>query len=533
MTGDRADDTPADDRLQSLYAATQDLLTASTRSALCEVVVDVSRRVLGYTQPRVHLRPAVGRDRLEPTAYPDAVADRFDGEPPTYTPGDRAYEAFDRGESRRLRTPSTQSGDAAQRVVVPIADHGVLVAGAAANAPSTGAPVGLVESLAETAALALERLDREARLNGLHETTQELMDARDTAAVAATATNIAHEVLDLRLNAVCLRSSDGTRLVPVSVTSEARALFGTVPELDAGTVAWEAYESGELVCHDDVRQSPAVTDQSTPIRSELVVPLGDHGIFLAGSERVGRFDDTDETLARLFADTVEAALDRAQRETLARHREHELERQNERLDEFASVVSHDLRNPLNVAQGRTELLGDDCDSPHLSHIETAHDRMEVLIEDLLALARSGRSVGETEPIRLAPTVRAVWQTIDGGGSLAVGDDVGTVVADDSRLRQLFENLFRNAVDHAGDGVIVTVGRIKAPNREGFYVADDGPGIPPADRGQVFERGHTTADDGTGFGLAIVAEVASVHGWSVSVTDSVDGGARFEVVVAER
>jgi signal transduction histidine kinase len=93
------------------------------------------------------------------------------------------------------------------------------------------------------------------------------------------------------------------------------------------------------------------------------------------------------------------------------------------------------------------------------------------------------------------------------------------------LSQLLENLFRNAVEHGGDDVTVNVGSLPG----GFYVADDGPGIPAADRESVFEPGFTTNDDGTGFGLEIVEAVASAHGWDVRVTDAAEGegGARFE------
>ncbi|WP_435062216.1 sensor histidine kinase [Halobaculum sp. EA56] len=528
MTAEEAAGPGVDERLRSLYAATQELMTATTRQSLCRVVVDVSERVLGYPLTGVHLR-APGGEGLEPMAYPDPVRERFDGEPPTYTPGDRVYRVFRTGESLRLGA-AERPDDPHRGIVVPIPDHGVLIAGTETPGDTSEVTLDLVELLAENTAVALDRLQRESRLNALHETTRELMEARDDAAVAAAATNTAHEVLDLRLNAVYLRSSDDERLVPVSVTGEARELFGEVPSLGPGSVAWDVYESGEPACHDDVRRASNVANPETPVRSELVMPLGEHGVFLAGSTRPDRFDDADVALAKLFGDTVEAALDRAEREALMRRRERELARQNERLDDFASVVSHDLRNPLNVAQGRLELLADDCDSPHIDHMAEAHARMESLIDDLLTLARTGRSVGETEPVPLAPTVTSVWNTVDGGGALSVDDDVGVVEADASRLRELLENLVRNAVEHGGDDVRVAVDRLDGEERDGFYVADDGPGIPPERREEVFERGETTADDGTGFGLAIVSEIASAHGWRVRATESADGGARFEVVV---
>ena len=64
--------------------------------------------------------------------------------------------------------------------------------------------------------------------------------------------------------------------------------------------------------------------------------------------------------------------------------------------------------------------------------------------------------------------------------------------------------------------------------DGFYVADDGPGIPEADRGQVFDAGYSATDGGTGFGLNIVQRVADAHGWEIGVTESEAGGARFEI-----
>ncbi len=78
-------------------------------------------------------------------------------------------------------------------------------------------------------------------------------------------------------------------------------------------------------------------------------------------------------------------------------------------------------------------------------------------------------------------------------------------------------------------VTVTVGDLDT----GFYIADDGPGVAPDRRGTVFEAGTTTANNGTGLGLAIVTEIADGHGWSVDVTESKHGGARFEITNVDR
>jgi len=201
----------------------------------------------------------------------------------------------------------------------------------------------------------------------------------------------------------------------------------------------------------------------------------------------------------------------------------ELERQNERLERFASVVSHDLRNPLTVAKGRIDILRADEENEHLEATAAALDRMDTLIEDVLALARQGRAIDETEAVDLAALAEEAWSLVDTGDATLETTPV-TVDADPDRLQQLLENLFRNSVEHGGPEVTVTVGPL---DDGGFYVADDGPGVPPEERERVFEFGHSSESTGTGFGLAIVAEIAEAHGWDVALAESESGGARFE------
>ncbi|MFO8115439.1 MAG: HAMP domain-containing sensor histidine kinase [Halorubrum sp.] len=245
-------------------------------------------------------------------------------------------------------------------------------------------------------------------------------------------------------------------------------------------------------------------------------------------------------------------------------RRRRVERQRERLAEFASVVSHDLRNPLSVAAGNLELAKEfegEAGDERLERATDALDWMDDLISDLLALAREGRSVEAAARVDLRPVVEAAWRTVGSGAEaeLVIDDRLPTVECDRSRLRQALENLFRNAIEHGtsadcspGDvsGVSGTddgAGPAETASDEseadppaatslrifvgslpdGFYVADDGSGIDPDEREVVFQPGHTTAEDGTGFGLAIVERIAEAHGWSVSVTESRAGGARFE------
>ena len=254
-----------------------------------------------------------------------------------------------------------------------------------------------------------------------------------------------------------------------------------------------------------------------------------------------------------------------------KRREQALERKNERLEQFVSIVSHDLRNPLNVASSRLTLARDDCDSEHLEYVASAHDRIGTIIEDTLTLARQGDSVDEMGVVDLPTVARRWWESVQtADADLAIATEL-TIRADADRLHHVIENLYRNAVEHGstsrqppaddavehgstspgsqapqdavehdGESVTITVGTVGGGEGNedsegggdgdapaGFFVADDGAGF-PADRDDLFEPGVSTKLDGTGFGLAIVRDLAEAHGWDVTATESETGGARVEI-----
>jgi len=204
-----------------------------------------------------------------------------------------------------------------------------------------------------------------------------------------------------------------------------------------------------------------------------------------------------------------------------RARLRELRQKSQRLEQFAGFVSHDLRNPVNIAQGYLDRAIETGDEAALEEVEGALDRMEGLIEDLLVTVRNEDA--DEEWIEFRPFVERVWATSETENTelaLEVPDEA-MLVAVPGQLRQVLDNLFRNAEQHAGEGVTVTVGLTDA----GFYVEDDGEGIDAELRERVIEYGVT--DGGTGIGLAIVRDIAESHGWELRVSESEAGGARFE------
>lgn len=213
----------------------------------------------------------------------------------------------------------------------------------------------------------------------------------------------------------------------------------------------------------------------------------------------------------------------------------ELERENERLSELLDVLGHDLRNHLAVARGRLELARGDGDDEDLAAVARSHERMEELLEDLLAARDVGFAVGDTEPVTLSTCAESAWRNVEAGDAALVVESDLDLLADRNRLAQLLENLFRNCVEHGAPvdarDVTVTVGAVD--DREGFFVEDDGRGLPPSDRERLFDEGFSTAADGTGLGLAIVGDIVEGHGWTVTAADGDSGGARFEFAGVER
>ena len=209
-----------------------------------------------------------------------------------------------------------------------------------------------------------------------------------------------------------------------------------------------------------------------------------------------------------------------------------LGRRVERLEEFVRVVSHDLRTPLSVASANLEFAAERADLPELDRADRALDRIDALLEDVQSVASRGYTVEERTRVGLGTVARAAWAHVDTGDATLAVESTTHLLADETRLTQVFENLLENAVEHGStpsaspsSALAVRVGATE----DGFYVADDGSGLPENAFGSVFEAGVTTTSDGTGFGLPIVESIVLAHGWTIEAGESADGGARFDVL----
>ena len=523
--------------IQALHQTAREIWHSDSPEAVAETVVDAGRDILEMPINAVHLYDEAD-DALHPAAATDQAAE-FVGEIPTFQRGEGfAWEVFETGEPRHFDDVSAVPGrlnddtNARSELILPLTGHGVLHVGSPETDAFDETDVSLMQTLVAHATSALDQIERERRLTELQERTQRLMHTATKEATATAAVEAVHDILNSPSGGVHLVSEDGDALPPTAVIDSYREAFepptyhrdddDTIPSL-----VWEAFETGEVVTIDDMRDRGELAEQ-TPARSAIIHPLDEYGVFLVTANQSNAFDPSDETYVELVATSLTTALDRVQRETNLQERERALERQNERLEQFTDIVSHDLRNPLNVADGRLALAREECDSDHLDAIGRANERMDALITDLLTLAREGDTATEVGPVDVGTLAAECWRNVDTeDATLRTPADL-TIRADESHLRQLFENLTRNSVEHGAADVTVTVGDLP----DGFYVADDGPGIPEDERESVFDAGYSTSTDGTGFGLNIVEQAVDAHDWAVDVTESEAGGARFEITGVE-
>jgi len=331
---------------------------------------------------------------------------------------------------------------------------------------------------------------------------------------------------------------DFLRLAPVIVTRFFREMSDPVLLLDGDRVVAD-YNAAAAELLGEVRtQEPiseidneafsdtlerAVTDPVTGVEYTAAADSGPERTYdIEVTQVADQFDITQGYVVVLRDIT-----DRKQRER-------QLEEQNQRLEEFADVVSHDLRNPLSTAKGWLKVADDAIAGEDVAHddaregidrVEESHERMDELIEVLLTMARQGQTVDDPEPVTVESCATDAWAIAETGEMELRVDTDRTVEADPARLRQAFENLFRNANDHS-NATTITVG----DHANGFYVEDDGTGVDPEDREDLFEFGYTTDEAGTGIGLAVVKRIVEAHGWRIGVGESDDGGACFEISV---
>lgn len=271
----------------------------------------------------------------------------------------------------------------------------------------------------------------------------------------------------------------------------------------------------------DVRSAAAAqpipdTDTYTP-RSLLLVPIDSVGLLIATSATAGAFSEADRTWAEQLAAFIDGMVAVFERSDAS-------EEEITRLEQIARILSHDFAGPLTVARGALELAQETDDEQYFLQVRKAIDRIEDLVEGIERLARTEEHIGQVELIELRSAVEEVWPALQTNDSSIDVVDSRRILADEQAFYQLLMNLFNNAVEHGGHDVSIRVGT----TQNGFYIEDDGPGLPAGVGDEIFDWGHTSSSDHKGIGLSIVDRIISAHDWEISMSESELGGVRFDI-----
>ncbi|WP_074792614.1 bacterio-opsin activator domain-containing protein [Haloferax larsenii] len=217
-----------------------------------------------------------------------------------------------------------------------------------------------------------KRKRREEALATLHETTRDFLYAETHQEIAQEIVDDTPSVLNLDASAVYLFDAETNALRPVANSRAMRELNGPLPTVRADGESLPSYSfvEGTELLYDDVHEADRLANEATDIRSAIYIPLGNHGVFVAGAEQVGAFEAVTRELADLLAATAEAALDRVTRESRLREQDRTLQRQNKQLSELNRIneTIREIDQALVQAETRDEIYHTVCE------LLTADDR---------------------------------------------------------------------------------------------------------------------------------------------------------------
>ena len=370
-------------------------------------------------------------------------------------------------------------------------------------------------------------------VTSLHEVTRWLLGSDDPEEICAITVHSGSDLLDLPISGIWLLEGEHGYLEPVAGTAGAHDEFGGLPRFNPGeSHVWDVFEAGDVKLFDDLDETDDLYNPDTPLRSEIIAPIGTHGVLMTGSFDPHRFDETDVDLISTLVENTRAALDRADREQVLKDRTAELERQTERLEAVADILSSDLQRQLEtVADALEDDDPDEWEFPLAENtVETTLDRAEGLVDDVREFARNATAVGTRSRLRLESAIADAASDSGIDEDALVVDASATLRADPDRFVHLLETAFDSAAARADDGVTIQIGLVGFDDggSRGFFMLDDAAEIPPNAHDRVLDP---TADDETaidGLGLALVRAIAEAHGWTCTVTNGENGGTRIEI-----
>ncbi len=412
---------------------------------------------------------------------------------------------------------------------------------------------------ANIAAVARDITDQreyERVITSLHEVTRWLVQSNDPSEICAIAVHAGSDLLGLPISGIWLLDDEHGYLEPIAGTAGAHDEFGGLPRFRPGEgLVWDVFESGEIEHFENVHTHEGVYNPETPIRSEIIAPVGTHGVLITGSKRVDDFTETDMDLVSTLVENTGAALDRAIREQALEERTDQLERKTDHLEAVAAVLSRDLKGQLQTvaaaledeqAGGSGPAVGSDEEETDAATgawefplaedtVRTTLDRAERLVDDVREFARTAISVGSRTRLDLEAAIEAAITASSLERPAVVVEADATLRADPDRFQTLLQTVFDDAARRSDSAVTIQIGLLglekPGADTRGFFLMDDADEIPPTKRDRVTEIRPERGADGrpdSGLGLPLARAIAEAHDWTLEVTGGQHGGTRIEI-----
>jgi PAS domain S-box-containing protein len=523
---DITDQWEREQTLRELYVAAQDILTESSRQQVCRTVVQTVESVLGYSSVGVHLYDR-SSEALEPVATSDRIRERLNGESITYT--DRAtavWDTYESGEAIQIDDTRTFDGSLPNEdtpvrsaVIIPVGSHGVIITSAFEANAFDDEDVYFMRVLSQLTAIGLDQQTSEDGLRITQKTARSALQVNSHEKLVEAVLAEIPDALDMPLMGIWKHRPARQRLEPLAVTERSEELFQDPPSFSKGdSLAWQSFETNSTLVTPNASEDPKAYNTETPIKGEIIVPIGDFGVLIAGSTYAESFNGLDAEMLDFLATNLEAIV-----EVIDNRRDINL------LDQvIARILRHNVRNKLTAIMGYTSLIESEAQEPTRGYARRVLKNCKQL-EKTSKHAREMRNIvdnrSEVSTVALEEQVRSAASTVRQRfpqGELRIDVQEASTVRAHPELETALRHLVRNGFEHNDTDaprVDVTVDRSAESAR--IEIADNGPGIDAYELEVLDEHGESALKHGSGAGLWIVDRV--VHYSDAVLEFNTDGG----------
>lgn len=511
--------------LQQLHTKTAAIVDERDRNSICSAAVSAIEEVIGVTEAGIYLYNRRA-EALVPVATSMAFDSLFaDSTPDSQKPDSLLWTVYKTGTETRItdgRELQRVFGDAERverALLLPLGSHGLLVLPATEAAALGEVEQNFARLLSTSVETALDRARRERGLATVQDVTRDAVAATTTDEMAETVLGQLPEVLDFPLSAIWEHDPTTQQLQPVGSTGPADPLFDETPVFTPGnSIAWRAFESGETKLVSQISEYPEAYDQESLIRSEVISPIGEFGVFAAGSLHDGSFTENEEQILASLTTNLQAAA-----QLIERRQDMQL------LDQvLGRILRHNLRNELSVIRGYAEHIEAEADGQHQmlgENIVASAERLQKTTNNAQTMREVVANRDETRSVLLTEVIEdAIDRVRDKFPDAEIQDEcaVDATVTTHPNIHDAVQQLIENGIEHnESETPTVDVRLFATGDSPAIAVADNGPGIPQMELNVLDKHGESALEHGSGAGLWVIDRVATYSNANLEFT--IDGG----------